>query len=69
MTIQIPKKPMSVKIQTPELEELGSGEDTSTPQRLVNVDGHPKDLVYINNGTSIHILFQLGAIKRSYITR
>ena len=57
MTIQIPKKPRSVKIQTPEFEELRSGEDTSTPQRLVSVAGHPNNYLYINSSASIHNLF------------
>ena len=57
MTIQIPKKPRNVKIQTSELEELKSGEDTLTPQRLVSVPEHPKNHLYINSGASIHTLF------------
>ena len=52
MTIQIPKKPRSVKIQTPELEELRSAEDG-----LVSVARHPKNYLYINSGASIHILY------------
>ena len=37
VTIQIPEKPRSVKILMPEPEESRSGEDVSTPQRLVSV--------------------------------
>ena len=57
VTIQIPKKPMSVKIQTPKLVELRSGEDTLTPQRLVSVAGHQKSHLYIDSGASIYMFF------------
>ena len=40
VTIHIPKKPRSVKIQTPQPGKLRSGNDTSTPQRLGSVAGH-----------------------------
>ena len=43
VTIQKHKKPRNVKIQTPELEELRSGEGTLMPQGLVSVAGHPKN--------------------------
>ena len=48
---------MSVKIQVPEPEESRSGDDALTPQRLASVAGHPKDLLYIDSGAFIHILF------------
>ena len=51
------KKSRSVKIHTPEPEELRSGDDTSTPQRLVSVAGHPKSCLNINSSASIYILF------------
>ena len=57
VTIQISKKPRSVMIQTSKLEGLRSGEDTSTPQCLVSVAGHPKNCLYIDSGASITILF------------
>ena len=57
VTIQISKKPRSVKMQTPELEEVRSGEDTLTPQCLVSVARHLKNLLYINSGASMHNLF------------
>ena len=41
----------------PDLEELRSGEEASTPQRLASVAGHPKNCLYIDSGASIHILF------------
>ena len=62
VTIQILKKPMSVKIQTPELKELRSGENTLTPQSLVSVAGNPKNCLYIDSGTSIHILSNQGIL-------
>ena len=57
MTIKIHKKPRSVKIQTPEPKESGSGEDASTPQRQVSVTGHPKNCLCIDSGASLHIIF------------
>ena len=57
MTIQIPEKIRSVKIQVHEPEESRSGDDASTPQRLASVAGHLKNRLYINSGASIHILF------------
>lgn len=57
VAIQIPEKPRSVKIQVPEPEESRRGDDASTPQRLASVAGHPKNRLYIDSGTSIHILF------------
>ena len=53
--IQIPQKPRSVRIQTPEPEESRSGDKALTPQRLASVAGHPKNRLYANSGTSIHI--------------
>ena len=57
MTIQKPKKPRSVKIQTPKPEELRSGEDTLTPQRLVSMAGYSKNRLNIDSGEFVHILF------------
>ena len=48
--IQIPKKSRNVKIQTPEPEELRSGYDTLTPQRLASVAGQPYNRLYIVSG-------------------
>ena len=57
MTIRIPEKTRSVKIQVPEPEESRRGDDPSTPQRLASVVGHLKNRLYIDSGASIHILF------------
>ena len=57
VTTLIPKKPRSVKTQTPEHEESRSEEDASTPQRLVSVAGHPKNCLYIDSGAFLHIIF------------
>ena len=57
MTIQVPEKTRSVKIQVPEPEESRSGDDALTPQRLASMAGHPKNHLYINSGASIYILF------------
>ena len=57
VTVLIPEKSRSVKIQTPEPEELRSKEDTSTPQRLVSMAGHPKNHLFIDSGASLHIIF------------
>ena len=57
MTVLIPEKPRSVKIQTPEPEESRSGEDASTPQRLVSVAGHPKNCLFIDSSGSLQIVF------------
>ena len=46
-----------MKIQIPEPEESRSGEDTSTPQRLVSVAKHPKNPLYIDSDASLHIIF------------
>ena len=59
MTVLIPEKPRSVKIQTPDPEESKSGEDASTPQRLVSVAGHPKNRLFIDSSTSLHIFFKI----------
>ena len=57
MTIQISKKPRSVKIQMPESGESKSGEKAMTLQHLTSVDGDPKNCSYINNSASIHNIF------------
>ena len=57
MTVLVLEKPKSVKIQTPEPVESRSGEDASTPQRLVSVAGHPKNHLFIDSGASLHIIF------------
>ena len=57
MTIQIPEKPRSVTIQIFEPEESRNGEEAMISQCLVSVDGDPKNYSYINNGASIHNLF------------
>ena len=56
-SVKIPEKPKSVKITMREPEELRSTEEASMPQRIVSMDGHPKNRLYINSGASIHILF------------
>ena len=56
MTVLILEKPKSVKIQISEPEESRSGEDTSTPQRLVSVAEHPKNRLFIDSGASLHII-------------
>ena len=38
----------------PELEELRSGEESMTPQRMTSVAGRPNNHLYINSGASIH---------------
>ena len=40
-----------------ELEESMSMKEASTPQRMASVAEHPKNCIYIDSGTSIHILF------------
>ena len=57
MTIQIPKKTKSVKVEVLEPEGPKRGDNPSTPQHLASVAGHPKNRLYINSGASIHILF------------
>ena len=57
VTIRIPEKTRSMKVQVPEPEESRSGDDSSTPQRLASVAGHPKNRLYMDSGASIHILF------------
>ena len=57
VTTLIPKKPRSMKIQTPEPEESRSGEDASMSQRLVSLAGHPKNCLPIDSGASLHINF------------
>ena len=57
MTIQIPHKTRSVKVEVPEGKEPRRGDDPSTPQRLASVAGHLKNRLYIDSGASIHILF------------
>ena len=55
--MKIPENPRSVKIPMPEPEESRIGEEISTPQSMASVARHPKNCLYINSGTSIHILF------------
>ena len=57
VTVLVPEKPRSVNIQTPEPGESRSGEDASTPQRLVSVAGHLSNHLFIGSGTSLHIIF------------
>ena len=57
VTIQIPDKTRSVKVEVPKGKEPKPGDDPSTPQRLASVAGHPKNRLYIDSGASIHILF------------
>ena len=59
VTILIPKKPKNLKKQTPEPEVSRSGDDTSTPQRLVSVAGHLQNRLYIDSGASLHIIFNI----------
>ena len=40
-----------------DIQELRSVDDSSTPQRMTSVAGHPKNRLYINSGASLHILF------------
>ena len=63
---QLPEKPrnvrtsgntMNMKIPIPEIEESRSGKEASTPQGIVSVAGHSKNLLYIDSRASIHILF------------
>ena len=54
VTVLVPEKPSkSMKIQTPEPEESRRGEDTSTPKRLVDLAGHPKNCLFIESGASL----------------
>ena len=53
----MPEKSRSVKIQMPELAESRSGDEVMTPQRLVSVDGDPKNRSYIDRAASIHNFF------------
>ena len=39
------------------IQELRSVNDSSTPQRMTSVAGHPKNRLYIDSGASLHILF------------
>lgn len=57
VTIRIPEKTRSVKIQVPKPKVSRRGDDPSIPQHLTSVAGHPKNRIYINSGASIHILF------------
>ena len=58
-----PKKPRSESISSnpmstiSDIHELRSKDKDSTPQRMTSVAGHPKNRLYINNGESLHILF------------
>ena len=40
-----------------DFQELRRVDKHSTPQRMTSVAGHPKNRLYINNGASLHILF------------
>ena len=40
-----------------DIQELRSEDDSSTPQHMTSVAGHPKNRLYINSGASLHILF------------
>ena len=40
-----------------DIQELRSVDDSSTPQRMTSVPGHPKNRLYIDNSASLHILF------------
>ena len=40
-----------------DIHELRSVDDSSTPQQMTSVTGHPKNRLYINSGASLHILF------------
>ena len=42
---------------TSDIHELRSEYKDSTPQRMTNVAGHPKNSLYIDSGVSLHILF------------
>ena len=39
------------------IHELRSVDDSSTPQRMTSVAGHPKNRLQIDSGASLHILF------------
>ena len=41
----------------PDPEEPRSGEEASTSQRMASMAGYLKNFLYIDNSTSIHILF------------
>ena len=73
VTTLIPKKPRRVKIQLPEAEKSRSGENASTPQRLVNVAGHLENCLYIDSGASLNIIFNRellgGLIKLNRLSR
>ena len=47
----------SKALQDPVLAECVDRNDTSTPQRMTSMAGHPKTRLYINSGASLHILF------------
>ena len=40
-----------------DLQELRIVDDGSTSQRMTSVAGHPKNQLYIDSGTFLHILF------------
>ena len=40
-----------------DIQKLRSVDDSSTPQRMTSVAGHPKNRLYIDSGASLHILF------------
>ena len=53
-----PNDPPTDPISTPSnIHELRPEDVDSTPQRMTSVTRHPKNRLYINNGASLHILF------------
>ena len=57
VTMRIPEKTRSVKMQVLEPDESRRVDDPSTPQHLASVAEHPKNRLYIDSNTSIHIFF------------
>ena len=49
-----PNDPISI---ISDIQELRSTDNSSTPQRMTSVAGHPKNRLYIDSGASLHILF------------
>ena len=49
-----PDNPISTISDT---QELRSVDNSSTSQQMTSVAGHPKNRLYINNGKSLHIIF------------
>ena len=52
--INSPNDPIST---IPDIQELRSVDNSSTPQRMASVAGHPKNRLYIDSDASLHILF------------